>query len=75
MALLKDLFVKIALSQLGLRFEREDALNGHFATLLSLSGKDNVVAIFPHLDNQGFAWEYVRGEPRIDLTNTLWVCG
>ena len=65
----------LELSQLGTRFEREVALDDHFATLLGLGGKDHVVALFPHLDDQGFAWEHMRREPRIDLTNALRVCG
>ena len=67
--------IALEISQLGTRFEREIALDDHFATLLSLGGEDYVVALFPHLDDQGFSREHMRREPRIDLTDALRVCG
>ncbi len=46
-------------------------MNNNLATLLSFGSKDDVVTLFPALDNQSFTGEDMRCEASIDLSKSL----
>jgi hypothetical protein len=46
-------------------------LDDNLAALLSLGCKDNVVTLFPALDDQSLTWEHMRRESGVDLGKTL----
>jgi len=50
-------------------------LDDNLAALLSLGCKDDVVAFFPALNDQGLTWEHMRCEASVDLGQALRVVG
>ncbi len=50
-------------------------MDDDLATLLSFGGKNDVVTLFPALDNKSLTWEDMRCETSVDLSKSLRIIG